>query len=105
VTYGKRLATLRGRGARGRRRLGCKRLGAGSWLLRPGKGLGNLLHESKQRDEIREGAVLTSLGCGNPTLIADLHEGETVLDIGSGGGIDVSVSGGWARRPRPTAST
>jgi SAM-dependent methyltransferase len=44
-------------------------------------------------------AVLASLGCGNPTALADLHEGETVLDLGSGGGIDVLLS---ARRVGPT---
>ncbi len=44
-------------------------------------------------------AVLASLGCGNPTALADLHPGETVLDLGSGGGIDVLLS---ARRVGPT---
>ncbi|HXH85103.1 MAG TPA: arsenite methyltransferase [Candidatus Tectomicrobia bacterium] len=44
-------------------------------------------------------AVAASLGCGNPTALADLHEGETVLDLGSGGGIDVLLS---ARRVGPT---
>jgi arsenite methyltransferase len=43
--------------------------------------------------------VLASLGCGNPTAVAELHEGETVLDLGSGGGIDVLLS---ARRVGPT---
>jgi ubiquinone/menaquinone biosynthesis C-methylase UbiE len=43
--------------------------------------------------------VLASLGCGNPTAVADLHEGETVLDLGSGGGIDVILS---AKRVGPT---
>src|SRR6266545_7713308 len=46
-----------------------------------------------------EGAVLASLGCGNPTALAELHEGETVLDLGSGGGIDVLLS---AKRVGPT---
>jgi arsenite methyltransferase len=46
-----------------------------------------------------EEAVLASLGCGNPTALIDLHEGETVLDLGSGGGIDVLLS---ARRVGPT---
>jgi len=53
-------------------------------------------------DEIRElpqEAVVASLGCGNPVAVADLHEGETVLDLGSGGGIDVLLS---ARRVGPT---
>jgi ubiquinone/menaquinone biosynthesis C-methylase UbiE len=44
-------------------------------------------------------ATLASLGCGNPTAVADLHEGETVLDLGSGGGIDVLLS---AKRVGPT---
>ncbi len=44
-------------------------------------------------------ALLLSLGCGNPTALADLHEGETVLDLGSGGGIDVLLS---AKRVGPT---
>ena len=43
--------------------------------------------------------MLASLGCGNPTALAELHEGETVLDLGSGGGIDVLLS---ARRVGPT---
>jgi len=46
-----------------------------------------------------KGAVLASLGCGNPTALAELHEGEVVLDLGSGGGIDVLLS---ARRVGPT---
>ena len=49
--------------------------------------------------EIPEEALLASLGCGNPTLLAELHAGETVLDLGSGGGIDVLLS---ARRVGPT---
>jgi len=43
--------------------------------------------------------VLASLGCGNPTAVTDLREGETVLDLGSGGGIDVILS---AKRVGPT---
>ncbi len=46
-----------------------------------------------------EEAVIASLGCGNPTALSDLHAGETVLDLGSGGGIDVLLS---ARRVGPT---
>jgi arsenite methyltransferase len=42
--------------------------------------------------ELPDTAVLASLGCGNPTAVAELHEGETVLDLGSGGGIDVLLS-------------
>jgi arsenite methyltransferase len=48
---------------------------------------------------IPEAAANASLGCGNPTMLAQLHEGETVLDLGSGGGIDVLLS---ARRVGPT---
>jgi arsenite methyltransferase len=59
---------------------------------------GEALYESDQRSELPDAAVLASLGCGNPTAVADLHEGETVLDLGSGGGIDVILS---ARRVGP----
>ena len=48
--------------------------------------------------ELPDGAVRASLGCGNPAAVADLHPGETVLDLGSGGGIDVLLS---ARRVSP----
>ena len=57
------------------------------------------LYDQLQTDELPEGAVLASLGCGNPTALIDLHEGDTVLDLGSGGGIDVLLS---ARRVGPT---
>ena len=53
---------------------------------------GEALYDPEQRGELPEAAVLASLGCGNPTAVADLHEGETVLDLGSGGGIDVILS-------------
>ena len=43
-------------------------------------------------DEVPEKAMLASLGCGNPTALAELKPGETVLDLGSGGGIDVLLS-------------
>ena len=58
----------------------------------PEQGLGNLLYDPSQRGVVPDEAVLASLGCGNPTVLADLHEGETVLDLGSGGGIDVLLS-------------
>jgi SAM-dependent methyltransferase len=51
------------------------------------------------RDALPADAVAASLGCGNPLAVADLHQGETVLDLGSGGGIDVLLS---ARRVGPT---
>jgi arsenite methyltransferase len=60
---------------------------------------GEVLYDAEQRGELPDAAVLASLGCGNPTAVADLHEGETVLDLGSGGGIDVILS---ARRVGPT---
>ena len=57
------------------------------------------LYDSSQASEIPEEAVLASLGCGNPTALAKLNPGEVVLDLGSGGGIDVLLS---ARRVGPT---
>lgn len=59
---------------------------------------GNLYSET-EASEIPETALLASLGCGNPTALASLEEGEIVLDLGSGGGIDVLLS---ARRVGPT---
>lgn len=53
---------------------------------------GDVLYDAEQRGELPDGAVLASLGCGNPVAVADLNEGETVLDLGSGGGIDVILS-------------
>jgi arsenite methyltransferase len=58
------------------------------------------LYEAAQIGQIPEEALLASLGCGNPTALAELKPGETVLDLGSGGGIDVLLS---ARRVGPTA--
>ncbi len=60
---------------------------------------GEALYAVEQRGELPDKAVLASLGCGNPTAVADLHDGETVLDLGSGGGIDVILS---AKRVGPT---
>jgi SAM-dependent methyltransferase len=50
------------------------------------------LYALDERAELPDAAVLASLGCGNPTAVAELREGETVLDLGSGGGIDVLLS-------------
>jgi SAM-dependent methyltransferase len=50
------------------------------------------LYDETERASLPEEAVLASLGCGNPTALIDLREGETVLDLGSGGGIDVLLS-------------
>ena len=53
---------------------------------------GSRLYEGLEENTIPDTALLASLGCGNPTAVADLNEGETVLDLGSGGGIDVLLS-------------
>jgi len=60
---------------------------------------GEALYDAEQRGELPDAAVLASLGCGNPTAVADMREGETVLDLGSGGGIDVILS---SKRVGPT---
>jgi arsenite methyltransferase len=57
------------------------------------------LYDATQKGELPETALLASLGCGNPTALAELKPGETVLDLGSGGGIDVLLS---AKRVGPT---
>jgi arsenite methyltransferase len=62
-------------------------------------GFGAELYAVLDRDQLPDTAVLASLGCGNPTAVAELREGETVLDLGSGGGIDVLLS---AKRVGPT---
>ena len=60
---------------------------------------GELLYDEADRAGLPEAAILASLGCGNPTAVAELRAGERVLDLGSGGGIDVILS---ARRVGPT---
>ena len=60
---------------------------------------GNLLYDAEERASLPDDAVLASLGCGNPIAVAGLVQGETVLDLGSGGGIDVLLS---AQRVGPT---
>ena len=59
---------------------------------------GQALYSSEERAELPETAARASLGCGTPAAVAELREGETVLDLGSGGGIDVILS---ARRVGP----
>lgn len=61
--------------------------------------IGPELYSVLERDELPQAALLASLGCGNPIAVAELHEGERVLDLGSGGGIDVLLS---ARRVGPS---
>jgi arsenite methyltransferase len=53
---------------------------------------GEGLYDAEQRGDLPQPALLASLGCGNPTAVAELREGEVVLDLGSGGGIDVILS-------------
>jgi arsenite methyltransferase len=65
-----------------------------------GSGLfGSVLYRAGDAEELPQDALMVSLGCGNPTMLADLHPGDVVLDLGSGGGIDVLLS---ARRVGPT---
>jgi arsenite methyltransferase len=71
----------------------------GSTCAAEGHAFGPDLYEALGDEHLPEAAVLASLGCGNPTAVADLSAGETVLDLGSGGGIDVLLS---ARRVGPT---
>lgn len=80
--------------------------GAGASCCGPGSSCGAggadpitaALYGETEKSELPETAVAASLGCGNPTLVADLRPGEVVLDLGSGGGIDVLLS---ARRVGP----
>jgi len=62
-------------------------------------GIGADLYSALEKQDLPDAAVLASLGCGNPTAVAELHEGERVLDLGSGGGIDVLLS---AKRVGPS---
>src|SRR5216683_1829944 len=73
--------------------------GSGCCTTTNGDAITSNLYSSAELGEIPVAAALASLGCGNPTALIDLHPGETVLDLGSGGGIDVLLS---ARRVGPT---
>jgi arsenite methyltransferase len=73
--------------------------GTGSAALDSADCFGGPLYGEGETDGLPEEAVLASLGCGNPLAVAGLHEGERVLDLGSGGGIDVLLS---ARRVGPS---
>jgi arsenite methyltransferase len=64
-------------------------------------GFGRALYTADEHGELPDAALLASLGCGNPIGVADLHEGQTVLDLGSGGGIDVILS---AKRVGPSGT-
>ena len=80
--------------------------GTGSAAAEPDNCFGGPLYREGETDGLPEGAVLASLGCGNPLAVADLHEGERVLDLGSGGGIDVCCPRGGSAHPgSPTAWT
>jgi arsenite methyltransferase len=79
---------------------GCCGSGVVSCSQADGSGVfGASLYDEASREDAPEAAVSASLGCGVPTAVADLHEGETVLDLGSGAGADVLIS---ARRVGPT---
>ena len=54
--------------------------------------IGASLYSALEQAELPDAAVLASLGCGNPIAVAELHQGERVLDLGCGGGIDVLLS-------------
>ena len=66
--------------------------GTGSAALDSAGCFGSPLYGEGETDGLPQEAILASLGCGNPLAVADLHEGERVLDLGSGGGIDVLLS-------------
>lgn len=71
----------------------------GSGSVEVDETFGAAFYAADERDTLPSEAVAASLGCGNPTAVAELSEGERVLDLGSGGGIDVLLS---ARRVGPT---
>lgn len=77
---------------------GCCGDGTGAAALDQTEAFGPGLYAAAERGELPAEALLASLGCGNPVAVADLRPGETVLDLGSGGGIDVLLS---ARRVGP----
>ena len=69
-----------------------EKAGAGDCCSAEPEAIGARFYTALEQAELPDAAVLASLGCGNPTAVADLHEGERVLDLGSGGGIDVLLS-------------
>ena len=62
-------------------------------------------YSARELEELPEMADAASLGCGNPTVLATLAPGEVVLDLGSGGGIDVLLSARRARGAKPAGPT
>jgi arsenite methyltransferase len=78
---------------------GCDKGCCGTAATAEEPGFGAELYADLDRDQLPDTALLASLGCGNPIAVAELHEGETVLDLGSGGGIDVLLS---AKRVGPS---
>jgi arsenite methyltransferase len=78
---------------------GCGDGCCGTAATAEGPGFGAELYAALDRDQLPDTALLASLGCGNPTAVAELRQGETVLDLGSGGGIDVLLS---AKRVGPS---
>jgi SAM-dependent methyltransferase len=77
---------------------GCCGGGTAEVEVEAGEGFGSQLYSAAERGQLPGSAVEASLGCGNPLAVAELNPGETVLDLGSGGGIDVLLS---ARRVGP----
>ena len=98
----------RPRALRRRRRATAAAAEAARLLRQPGRRsrrageqvFGAALYDGDEADGAPDAAVAASLGCGVPTAVADLHEGETVLDLGSGAGADVLISRP-PRRARP----
>jgi arsenite methyltransferase len=89
------------RGVRGKYGQAAQQVAAGGSCCRPGTcdPISSNLYDASETDPIPEQALAASLGCGNPSALAKLNRGETVLDLGSGGGIDVLLS---AKRVGPT---
>src|SRR5436309_6022170 len=87
------LAVIEGTGA------ACDCCHPGKSCAEEGHAFGPELYDALAEERLPDEAVLASLGCGNPTAVADLQPGETVLDLGSGGGVDVLLS---AKRVGPT---
>src|SRR5262245_49224664 len=88
-----------GDGARGVRGAGGEASVCGDGAASCGDPSSSDLYDTAQGSQVPDRALKASLGCGNPTAFAELKAGETVLDLGSGGGIDVLLS---ARRVGPT---